>query len=139
MKRFILILIVLGFALPVFASENSFLTKALKSWLGYSINEFMDAWGYPDNQIPVAGKNLYYWSLRDSTSTNYYHTTSMSTNQRFFCEVVIEVDSDYIITGTQWKGNNCPFSYTLNKELVNPKNNPWVLEKQMKKQLKNQK
>lgn len=128
-----LVLLFVIVMLPCLATEDDFMTRALKSWSGYCINEFMDVWGYPDKQIPVAGKNLYYWFLSNSTRTNYYPTSNMSTNQHIFCEVVIEVDSNYIITGTQWKGNNCPFSYLVNKKYVNPKNDPWVIDKQLKK------
>lgn len=41
-----------------YASET-FMDKAMGSWMGYPLETVIKYWGYPDNQQTIAGKNVY--------------------------------------------------------------------------------
>ncbi|MFL2800642.1 MAG: hypothetical protein ACJZ8K_04270 [Paracoccaceae bacterium] len=99
--------------------------RIMNSWMGASINEVINQWGYPHFQQDIAGRKLYHWdrnvSMRmPSTTTGtvsllgntaYLNTrTSGGGVLRGSCRRTLEVNKSNIVIGTQWRGNNCPFA-----------------------------
>ena len=125
-------------ALPCLASGNDFLSKAINSWYGYSFNSFVKIWGYPDRQTGFGDNKLYYWNIVNNTNTTTYHFgTNSSTTYNNYGKEIIEVNDKNLIVGGQYNGNDCPFSYLLNHDkYVNPDNDPWQIEKELKRQNK---
>lgn len=97
--------------------------EKLKTWLGHSVDELVNSWGYPANsfEAPNGNKVYVYSSSRSHTSST--HTTSnynvygntirgnSSTTggktRTFWCQTFFEVDTNNIIVRLSWKGNNC--------------------------------
>lgn len=139
-KRFLLLLVIAFSMLPCIASSNDFMDRAISSWYGYSLDSFIKLWGYPDRQSILAGHNLYYWDIAKNIRTNYNSYTNSSNSYESYCSVIVEVDSENMIKNGQYKGNDCPFSYLLNADqYVNPNNDPWKIEKQLRQAKKQSK
>ena len=137
-KKILLLLVIVFTMLPCIASSNDFMDRAISSWYGYSLDSFIEHWGYPDRASNFAGYNLYHWDLVKSIQTNYNSYSSSSYEK--FCSVTIEVDEAKNIKNGQYKGNDCPFSYLLNADsYVNPNNDPWKIEKQLRQAKKQSK
>lgn len=147
-KIFILILVICFIICPSFASAKSFMEQALNSWVGYSINNLIDSWGYPSDERTIGNRHLYYFNssrnqyVPQSSNTygnvwgNTYNATTTTYGgytQTLVCNKTIEVDDDNIIISWQWQGNACPGTYLTGKRLVNPKNNEWERKKNAKK------
>ena len=152
MKKIVLLFVCLISVSAVFAGEP-YMDKALSSWVGYPIEAIIKAWGYPDSQQTIAGKNIYIWENRTTSQEDTYQRSYVKTDKKgrtyvdsytsgggtydYYCRKIIEVDSKDIISGYQYKGNSCPNAYLLAaKKLVNPENNQWEkrkLEKQIQK------
>lgn len=134
-KKLLLSFSIVFTVLPCMASGNDFMDKAISSWYGYSLDSFIKLWGYPDRQSVLAGHNLYYWDIIKVIRTNYNSYTNSSNSYENYCSVIIEADSESIIRNGQYKGSDCPISYLLNAEkYVNPQNDPWKIEKELKQQ-----
>jgi len=130
-KYIILGLFFVFLCLPACAIDDNFMTKAVLSWTGYPLDDFIAVWNYPDGQMDIANKKLYYWDIKQSIQTDY--TGNSITSQSVYCRVIVETDSDNKIKGGSQKGNACPVSYILNKGYVNPLNDPWQKAKSAKK------
>ncbi len=135
MKNFKLFLLsaicLISFQSIVYA--ESFMSKAMKTWVGYPLDSVIKAWGYPDDERIIAGKHLYYWGTIPTVVTVYDNGSSSTPK---YCQKIFAVDDSNIINDWDWKGNNCPFSYKLSKFLVNPKNDVWAIEKEKNRQEK---
>lgn len=152
MKKLLYIIICMFIALPVFAGVRSFMEKCLDSWIGYSIDSVIDAWGYPASEKEIAGKHLFIWEntkavyvpqISDSSVIfNNKNSADVNTysyggyNITYSCARILEVDKGNKVIKGQWQGNNCPGTYFRGKSWVNPKNDEWARKKEMKKQEK---
>ena len=143
------------FAAQVWAGEP-FMDKALSSWKGYPLEAVIKSWGYPDSQQNIAGKNIYIWEEKTVSHDSTYERSYVKQDKKgrtyvdsytsgggiteYYCRKILEVDSENVISGYQYKGNACPGAYYfVGKKLVNPDNDEWKqkkLEKQMKKAAK---
>ena len=129
MKKFFFIVILLVAVCPV-SNANDFMSKALNSWMGYSINDLINAWGYPSEEKKIAGRHLVYWT------NNQYQITSTQYGiygGETYCNKIFEIDKNNKIISWQYKGNSCPHFYFTGKELVNPLNDEWKTKKQLQK------
>ena len=100
----------------------------MSSWKGASVNEVINAWGYPHAEQNIAGRKLYVWnidiqlSMPATATTNGYVNTyggqtlySGTTNimgggvSNWSCTRILEVNNKDIVTSGEWRGNNCPF------------------------------
>lgn len=116
-------------SLPAYSGE--FMNKALNSWLGYSIDDVIAVWGYPKSEKQIAGRNLIYWTNNQyQVSGNQYYVSGGET----FCNKIFEVDKKNKIISWQYEGNSCPNFYFTGKDLVNPQNDEWKINKQVKKE-----
>ena len=152
MKKFALLFLCLSLPISVFAFGD-FMDKALGSWVGYPIEAVIKSWGYPDSQQTIAGKNIYIWEEKSTYQDSTYQTSKVKTDSKgrtyvdtyssggstheLLCRKILEVNSDNLVSGYQYKGNACPAAYYfVGRKLVNPDNDEWQqkkLEKQMKK------
>lgn len=134
MKKFIIIFLLLISA-SAYAFET-YMDKCVKSWIGYSLDDLIKQWGYPDEEKSIAGKKLYIWVDYDyDTETNSGGIAISKTDKKGretvfsmggeavvdYCKKTIEADENNIIINGSWKGNNCPLLYGARK-LMNPQN-----------------
>ena len=70
MKKSLLILSIFIFT-TLTANANDFMSKALDSWIGYSIDDVIAVWGYPKSEKQIAGRNLIYWTNAELVSASY--------------------------------------------------------------------
>ncbi len=133
MKKFIvLLLLMFCFSSSCYAAVD-FMEKTMDSWVGYSTDAVISSWGYPSEEKVVANRKLLIWD-RSSYNTN----TSYLIN---FCQRTLEVNKKNIVQSWEYKGNDCPVSYLLNYQWVNPQNDPWKkkkLENKKKRELRKQ-
>lgn len=132
MKKVLLLFIFFVLIIPQVHAAR-FMDNAMDSWIGYSIDDVIQYWGYPDTEKKIAGRKLFYWN-----HSNY--TISEDVNgiysRKIFCNRILEVDKKNIIISWQYEGNSCPLFYFAGKKLVNPQNNIWKKKKEMKRSLK---
>jgi hypothetical protein len=100
----------------------------MTSWKGASLNQVIDAWGFPHAEQDIAGRKLYVWNNEiqltmpaTATTTGYASTYggqtfySGTTNvmgggiSNWSCTRILEVNNSNIVIGGEWRGNNCPF------------------------------
>jgi len=134
MKKLILICLLLV-STSAYAWET-YMDKCIKSWIGYPLDMLMKQWGYPDDEMNVAGKKLYVW-------VDYIYDTDVNTGGVSiskidkkgretvfslggepavnYCKKTIEADENNIIINGSWKGNDCPLLYG-GKKLMNSQN-----------------
>ena len=60
MKKILLVLFLFAVSNLAVRAE-SFMQKAIDSWVGYSIDDVIDAWGFPTDEKEIAGRKLIYW------------------------------------------------------------------------------
>ena len=132
MKKSLLILSIFIFT-TLTANANDFMSKALDSWIEYSINDVIAVWGYPKSEKQIAGRNLIYWTNSQyHVSGNQYYVSGGES----FCNKIFEVDKKNKIISWQYEGNSCPSFYFTGKGLVNPQNDEWQVKKQIKRELR---
>ena len=143
MKKFILISVLL-IPLSAFA-WTTFMDKCIQSWVGYPLDSVIKKWGYPEYEKNIAGKKLYVWETYDydteviegtgmtiSSKDSRGNETSFTTGGQLkveFCRKILEVDSNNLIVGGHYEGNDCPKFYVLGKKFVNPDNDEWAKKK----------
>ena len=125
MKKIIIILCLLLFSASVYAWET-YMDKCIKSWIGYPLDDLMKQWGYPDDEMNVAGKKLYVWIDYDYDTNIETGGVSISKTDKKgretvfsfggepvvnYCKKTIEADENNIIINGSWKGNSCPLIY----------------------------
>lgn len=132
------------------AFAEEFMKKALNSWIGYSIDDVITSWGYPSEEKSIANKHLFYWYTNStiyvppsttSTSTpNFYNNSTVTTTtisggytMNSSCDKILEVNKENKIIAWQYNGNSCPSFYFTGKKLVNPKNDQWLMKKELKR------
>ena len=103
--------------------------KVLTSWHGKNINQFIDAWGYPNRTMKAPnGNTVYIYQKRQlrhfpgyrtpdytSVTTENGKTTVTqsggqyfpSTTYRFDCTTWVEFNRQKIIVRTLFRGNDC--------------------------------
>lgn len=131
MKKFIIITILMFYFSSSSYAAVDFMGKMMDSWIGYSTDEVISAWGYPDEEKVVANRKLLIWD-RSSYNTNTTYLIN-------YCQRTLEVNNKNIVKSWEYKGNNCPVSYLVNAGWVNPKNDPWKkkkIENKKKRELK---
>ncbi len=103
--------------------QKSTMRNIMRSWVGENIDTVIEYWGSPTEEKEIAGRKLFYWK------SSYYHISSYDDGTivggEICCNRTLEVDKNNIVTHWQWTGNNCPWTYSSAKKLVNPNNNPW--------------
>lgn len=132
-------------ATMVFA--ESFNEKMLNSWVGYSINDVIDRWGFPTKEKTIADRHVYIWTKsrkvyvpRNSYGTTYKYGNVSSRNssssggyyETYSCTRSFEVDKDNMIINGFYEGNDCFSTYLLGKKLVNPQNDLWQKKQEQK-------
>ena len=85
--------------LSVNALSNELMDSIMDSWVGYSIDDVIDQWGYPYKEKKIAGRKLFYWRKKTYVSG---HT--------FYCYRVLETDKNLIVKKWEWSGGDCPFA-----------------------------
>jgi len=136
MKKILITLLCFFTMLPAFASFKTVITKCMNSWKGYSINDVISTWGYPTRKNEFAGKKLYYWEQSQSYIYGNRYGVYGGTDT---CTRILEVNNNDEVVGWEVKGNACPSTYCGVKKWVNPINNPWIIEKKQKQEIKFQK
>ena len=136
MKKILITILCCFIMLPAYAGFKKVMSKCMNSWLGYTTNEIIKVWGYPTNQKEFAGKKLLYWEDEQSYIYGNQYGIYGGTNT---CTRILEINDSNEIIGWEVKGNNCPGTYCRAKKWVNPDNDPWKIEKEQKKYLKQQK
>lgn len=130
MKKFLSIAFLFLFAQPM-TNAGDFMSKALNSWIGYSIDDVIVVWGYPKSEKQIAGHNLIYWTNSQyHVSGNQYYVSGGES----FCNKIFEVDKKKKIISWQYEGNSCPNFYFTGQNLVNPQNDEWQINKQIKRE-----
>ncbi len=129
------------------AFAEAFMKKALNSWIGYSINDVINSWGYPNEEKNIANKHLFYWytnstiyvppSTTSTLTPNLYNSTITTTTSGGYtvnssCNKIIEVNKENKVVAWQYNGNSCPSFYFTGKKLVNPQNDEWLIKKKLK-------
>ena len=122
MKKILLVLFLFAVSNLAVRAE-SFMQKAIDSWVGYSIDDVIDAWGFPTDEKEIAGRKLIYWKNNHYKVSGSYSDFS---GGEYFCNRVFEVDKDNKILSARYRGNSCPLMYMTGKRYVNPKNNQWL-------------
>ena len=136
MKKILLLTITLLLINTTTTSANAekFMDKALNTWIGYTLEDAINVWGYPTKEKIIAEKHLIYWTYREESIRHYSYYSSYG--EKLYCSRVFEINNNKQIIGAKHEGNNCPINYVTGKKLVNPQNDPWKIEKQNKKILK---
>ena len=149
LKRTCLSLIIFLTIAPSFAS--TFMDEALNTWHGYSLDDVINRFKYPDKERVIANRHLFIWKnswqtyapeQATSTISNYYIDSQVVTRKtgghyvKHNCDVTFEVDKDNKIINWAWEGNSCPAFYYAGKKYVNPDNDPWLRAKLEKQRLK---
>jgi len=101
--------------------------RVIDSWKGENINSVIEYWGYPSKDKKIAGKQLYYWNT-DNAKNRYYQ----GYYYKVYCYRILEADSNNIVIGGEFKGNNCTFIPYFVKKLANPNKNYWIDKKLQK-------
>ena len=142
MKKVLYTIIFLSLALVANASD-SFMEKALSSWLNYPLDNVINSWGFPDEEKVIANRHIFIWkkawsqyipqyTTSDLTpgfySTTVHSRTSGGYSINYYCQRTLEVNSKNEIIFGEWKGNACPASYKKGKNLVNPENDEVSIE-----------
>lgn len=116
--------------LPLVANAETVMSRCMNSWVGYTIDDVINKWGYPTSEKELAGKKLYYWDSHQSYVTgNQYYVTG---GEIYFIRI-FEVDKNNKVIKWEYKGNNCPKTYLTCKKWINPENDPWKIKKEQKK------
>lgn len=143
MKKILYLLLFLVISTPVIFASSSFSEKMMNSWLGYSISNLIDCWGYPTEEKTIANKHIFIWNTNYSvyvpqrTTSNVVYNNVYSNsyggyNVNYYCKRTIEVNKDNTIIAWQQDGNGCIDNYSQGKHLVNPKNDEWAIAKALK-------
>lgn len=129
MRKYTFVLIIF-FLFANLADAKDFMSKALNSWVGYTIDDVIAVWGYPKEEKKIAGRNLVYWTYSEPyfSANDYYAVGGQA-----YCNRILEIDKNKKIISWQYEGNACPNYYFTGKSIVNPKNNEWEIKKQTKK------
>lgn len=132
----ILLLLCLFMITCLNVNAEEFMVKALNSWKGYSIDDVIASWGYPNNEKQIAGRNLVYWTNGQyHISGNQYYISG----EESYCTKILEIDKNKKVISWQYEGNSCPNFYFTGSSLINPQNNEWEKQKQLKQALKQEK
>ncbi len=133
-KIFFSLLIILLIQLHAFsANSNNAMSNALDSWKGYTVDDVIAVWGYPESEKNIAGKKLYIWEERNfSVLGNQYSIQGVED----YCVRILETDENNKVVSWEWKGNACPILRCTTEKWVNPNNNPWKKEKMNKKKFR---
>lgn len=118
-----------------FAFGRDTMDKLMEGWVGENINTVIDTWGYPDDVKEIAGRTVYYWDYKKER-LDYFYGAGFMYIDTLRCTRMLETDKNSIIIKWQWKGNSCPATYRGVRKLVNPKNDYWEQEKELKKKKK---
>ncbi len=160
MKKILFILLFISYFCPLcFASKETAMDKAMKSWIGYSIDDVIAKWGMPNEEKTIADKRTFYWyrsrqvyvpqtsytnGYVNTQSNNYYNntygqgnynyttTTSGGYMNTYFCNRTLVVDDDKKVNRWEWRGNRCPTNYKNVKAWVNPQNDIFAQEQAQK-------
>ena len=96
--------------------------SAMESWMGSHLDEVILQWGYPDAEVTIADRHLYYWDRRVSylfpgTTTGtasvigdtvyYQSVTNPPATVYGQCRKIFEVDQNNRIINWQYDGNDC--------------------------------
>ena len=121
--------IFVAFGLAGCSGGNGVMDGIMTSWNGSKLDEVVAQWGYPNTQQDYGDNKLYIWSRNVSmnlpstanttgTVSSYGTYTAFTTFSgggvsNWNCDRILEVNSDSVIVGTQWRGNNCPFAEAM--------------------------
>lgn len=130
-KLFITLFLIIITSASVQAFENKAMDKLMESWVGENINTVIDIWGYPTKEKEILGRKLYYWE-KIGDNVGYINNSGLFFSQNTNCTKIYETDKNNIIIKWQWEGNDCPFTYIGVKKYVNPQNNYWEKQKELK-------
>ncbi len=151
MKKSYIMCLIITLSINILVYAEEFMSEAMDSWVGYSIDDVIRSLGYPDDEKNIANKHLYYWYNSSSTyvppnttsivtpslyTTRVSSVTSGGYTVNKYCNKIFEVDKDNRVVSWQYKGNSCPNFYFTGKSLVNPNNDKWEKIKQSKKDAK---
>ena len=136
MKKILISILCCLIMLPAFASFKTVMSRCMNSWKGYPIDNVISVWGYPTSKNEFAGKKLYYWEQSQSYVYGNQYGVYGGTNT---CTRILEVNDDNEVVSWEVKGNACPSTYCGAKKWVNPVNDPWLIEKKQKQEMKQQK
>lgn len=70
----------------------------MASWLGATLDDAINQWGFPDEERKMANRLIYAWRDGDGGIGNLAN-----------CERLISVDGKGVIKSVDHKGINCPF------------------------------
>lgn len=133
MKKIILTLILLLSVSTLHARDKY--TPIVNSWVGHTISDLTDSWGYPTrNFVNGEGNNIYAYEksqqyitptfqMPSNSMTNTYNYRYMNgsiattnTNNGVMiggqvlmltCNTYFEINQDNVIVGGSWQGNSC--------------------------------
>ena len=134
-KIFSVLFLLVILSSPAFAGTKKTMDRLMQGWVGENINTVIDTWGYPDEVKEIAGRTVYYWEYKKQR-LDYFYGSGYMYLDTLNCFKMFETDKNNIIIKWQWKGNTCPATYRGVRNLVNPKNDYWEKEKELKKQQK---
>lgn len=80
------------------ALANRLMDSIMASWLGATLDDAINQWGFPDEERKIANRLIYVWLDGDGGLGNLAN-----------CERLISVDTKEVIKGVDYKGINCPF------------------------------
>ena len=106
----LLFLLFFFFAQQANAGTKKVMEKILNSWIGYSLEDVMSQWGYPDEEKIIAGKKLYYWHNGQQYYANSASAVAMPV---YYCTRILEFDERDVVQSWSYRGNNCPFALKL--------------------------
>jgi hypothetical protein len=123
MHRF-LITLCSGFLLAACSGGLGTMDRVMSSWVGASLDEVISQWGFPHQQVNIAGRDLYVWN-RDAVlftpgsstgsaqvigNTVFWNSNIQpATVSSWSCSRILEVRNNRVVSW-EWRGNNCPFA-----------------------------
>lgn len=113
--------VIAAFALSACSTTNA-MSGIINSWKGEPISAVSAQWGLPDSERTILGQHLYRWSNRGVATVpgvtytsgtivggrlSTVSTTTGGGTFEFTCDIELAVDQSQLVTGGQWRGNDC--------------------------------
>lgn len=131
MKKFLITFFCFLIIMPAFAGMRTVMTRCMDSWKGYEFDELLNVWGRPTKQEKIDGKYYYYWEESVSQNIGKPYLVSGGTST---CTRIVMIEAGDEITECTWSGAACPASYLTVKKWVNPQNDPWEHDAEIREQ-----
>lgn len=77
---------------------NSLMDRIMSSWVGATLDDAINQWGFPDEERNIANRRIFVWRDGDGGIGNFAN-----------CERMLGVNKNDVVTAVDHKGINCPF------------------------------